>query len=115
MLLLGDVTGKDVIIYDDMADTCGTIVKAASVIMEHGANSVSALLTHGLFSGNAIDKLNDSMLSHVYVSDSLGYISTPRISTFSCGELISAAMYSIIDESSYEDFLNKKINEKVKV
>lgn len=116
MMLLGDVTGKDVVIYDDMGDTCGTIVKAASVIMQNGANSVSALLTHALFSGDAINKLNDSMLKRVFVSDSLGYKSTEKIITFSCGELISAAMYSIIDdESSYEDFLNEKINEKVKI
>lgn len=114
MVLIGDVTGKNVFIYDDMGDTCGTVIKAASVLLENGASTVTALLSHGLFSGDAVEKLNASQLSHVCISDSLGYKSSPTISTFTCGELISTAMYSIIHETSYENILKEKLNGRVK-
>ena len=114
MVLIGDVTDKNVFIYDDMGDTCGTVIKAASLLLEHGARSVTAMLSHGLFSGDAIEKLHNSELSHVCISDSLGFKSSPYISTFSCGELISVAMYSVINETSYENILKEKLNGEVK-
>lgn len=115
MVLIGDVTDKNVFIYDDMGDTCGTVIKAASVLMEHGAKSVTAMLSHGLFSGDAIEKIHNSEIAHVCISDSLGFKSEKRITTFSCGELISAAMYSIINETSYENVLKEKLNGEIKV
>ncbi|EME89011.1 uncharacterized protein MYCFIDRAFT_55515 [Pseudocercospora fijiensis CIRAD86] len=60
MTLVGDVRGKVAIIVDDMADTCGTLVKAADVVLEHGAKEAIAIVTHGILSGNAIEKLNNS-------------------------------------------------------
>ena len=58
MVLVGDVKGKIAIIVDDMADTCGTLVKAADVLIQNGAEEAMAIVTHGIMSGNAIEALN---------------------------------------------------------
>lgn len=71
MVLVGDVKGKVAIIVDDMADTCGTLVKAASVVMEHGAKAAMAIVTHGILSGNAIEALNGSQLTKVVVTNTV--------------------------------------------
>jgi ribose-phosphate pyrophosphokinase len=60
MVLVGDVKGKIAIIVDDMADTCGTLVKAADVVKEHGAKEAIAIVTHGILSANAVDQINAS-------------------------------------------------------
>lgn len=71
MVLVGDVSGKTAILVDDMADTCGTLVKAAETVMEHGAKEVVAIVTHGILSGNAIETLNKSKLSRVVVTNTV--------------------------------------------
>lgn len=71
MTLVGDVAGKVAIIVDDMADTCGTLVKAASVVREHGAVEAIAIVTHGIFSGNAIEALNGSQLRKIVVTNTI--------------------------------------------
>ncbi|KAL8679497.1 MAG: hypothetical protein Q9224_004359 [Gallowayella concinna] len=71
MTLVGDVRGKIAILVDDMADTCGTLVKAADTVMAHGASEVVAIVTHGILSGNAIANLNDSKLSRVVVTNTV--------------------------------------------
>ncbi|RDL40187.1 PRTase-like protein [Venustampulla echinocandica] len=71
MVLVGDVEGKIAILVDDMADTCGTLVKAAETVMAHKAREVVAIVTHGILSGNAIDNLNRSCLSKVVVTNTV--------------------------------------------
>ncbi|KAL8673099.1 MAG: hypothetical protein Q9168_002482 [Polycauliona sp. 1 TL-2023] len=71
MTLVGDVRGKIAILVDDMADTCGTLAKAADIVMSHGASEVVAIVTHGILSGNAIETLNDSKLSRVVVTNTV--------------------------------------------
>jgi ribose-phosphate pyrophosphokinase len=71
MHLIGDVKGKDAIIVDDMIDTAGTLAQAARACMEHGARSVSACATHAVFSGPAIQRIDESPLSEVVVSDTI--------------------------------------------
>ncbi|KAL7273190.1 ribose phosphate diphosphokinase subunit prs4 [Rhizina undulata] len=71
MTLVGDVTGKIAILVDDMADTCGTLVKAADVLVEHGAKEVIAIVTHGILSGNAVEKINASRLRTVVVTNTV--------------------------------------------
>ncbi|KAL8901921.1 MAG: hypothetical protein Q9207_004962 [Kuettlingeria erythrocarpa] len=71
MTLVGDVRSKICILVDDMADTCGTLVKAAETCLEHGAAEVVAIVTHGILSGNAIDTLNGSRLSRVVVTNTV--------------------------------------------
>jgi ribose-phosphate pyrophosphokinase len=71
MTLVGDVKGKTAVIVDDMADTCGTLAKAAEVIIENGARDVIAIVTHGILSGNAIQALNGSKLKKVVVTNTV--------------------------------------------
>lgn len=59
------------IIVDDMADTCGTLVKAADLVLEHGAREAIAIVTHGIFSGNAIEALNGSNLKKIVVTNTV--------------------------------------------
>ena len=71
MVLVGDVRSRIAIVVDDMADTCGTLVKAADTVMAHGAAEVVAIVTHGILSGNAIEALNGSKLSRVVVTNTV--------------------------------------------
>jgi len=71
MILVGDVNDKIAIIVDDMADTCGTLAKAADVVLKHGAKEAIAIVTHGILSGNAIDVLNSSKLKKVVVTNTV--------------------------------------------
>ncbi|EEA20217.1 ribose phosphate diphosphokinase subunit prs4 [Talaromyces marneffei ATCC 18224] len=71
MVLVGNVKDKVAIIVDDMADTCGTLVKAADTIMEHGAKEVNAIVTHAILSGNAISNLNNSCLRRLVVTNTV--------------------------------------------
>ncbi|KAF1855116.1 hypothetical protein Lal_00003848 [Lupinus albus] len=70
MVLVGDVSDKVAILVDDMADTCGTLAKAAATVNEHGAREVYAIVTHGILSGKAIDTINNSCLSGLVVTNS---------------------------------------------
>ena len=76
---IGDVEGKNVVIVDDMIDTAGTLTKAADVLKEKGALSVRACATHAILSGPAYDRINNSSLSEVYVSDTIPLTSDPNV------------------------------------
>lgn len=71
MELIGDVQGKNVVLVDDMVDTAGTLTKAADLMMERGAESVRAVTTHGLLSGKAYERIEESKLSELIVTDSI--------------------------------------------
>jgi ribose-phosphate pyrophosphokinase len=71
MMLIGDVQGKDIVLVDDMVDTAGTLTRAADLMMENGANSVRACCTHGILSGSAYERINNSQLSELIVTDTL--------------------------------------------
>ncbi|MGM9736434.1 MAG: ribose-phosphate diphosphokinase [Candidatus Cryptobacteroides sp.] len=74
---IGDVEGKNVIIVDDMIDTAGTLTKAANVLKEMGALSVRACATHAVFSGPAYERIADSALEEVIVSDTIPLSTDP--------------------------------------
>ena len=71
MTVIGDVTGKDVIIVDDMIDTAGTITKAANLMKAQGAKSVRAFAAHGVLSGPAVERIEKSQLEEVFFTDSI--------------------------------------------
>lgn len=71
MVLVGVVRNKTCILVDDMADTCGTLAKAAQTLVDHGAKSVMALVTHGVFSGDAKRVVEDSLLDLVVCTNSV--------------------------------------------
>lgn len=71
MKVIGEIEDKNVIILDDMIDTAGTLTKAANIIMEKGARSVRAFCTHAVLSGPAYERINDSALTELVVTDSI--------------------------------------------
>ncbi len=71
MTVIGDVTGKDVILVDDMCDTAGTLTKAADLFMEKGALSVRAFCTHAVLSGPAYERIENSRLTELIVTDTI--------------------------------------------
>jgi ribose-phosphate pyrophosphokinase len=71
MQIIGDVKGKDVVLVDDIIDTGGTLKKASDLMMEQGANSVRAMCTHGVLSGNAYKNIKQSSLSEVILTDTI--------------------------------------------
>lgn len=71
MMLVGDVANRVAILIDDLADTSNTITRAAKLLKKEGATRVIALLTHGVLSGDAIDRINASALDKVVVTNSV--------------------------------------------
>ncbi len=71
MHLIGDLDGKDVLIIDDMIDTAGTLVNAVETAKENGANSVTAVATHALLSEPAVERIKDSAISELIVTDTV--------------------------------------------
>ena len=71
MTVIGDVKGKNVIIIDDIIDTAGTLSKAADLMMNQGALSVRAFVTHPVLSGPAYDRITESKLTELYVTDTI--------------------------------------------
>ena len=71
MVLVGDAKDRVAILVDDMADTCGTVVLAADKLMEAGATKIYAILTHGIFSGPALQRINSACFEHVVVTNTI--------------------------------------------
>jgi ribose-phosphate pyrophosphokinase len=71
MTVIGDVSGKDVVLVDDMVDTAGTLTKAADMMIAEGANSVRAVCTHPVLSGDAYERIEDSAITELIVSDTI--------------------------------------------
>ena len=82
MTAIGDVEGRNVIILDDMIDTAGTITMAADMLMEKGAKSVRAVATHAILSGPAYDRINNSSLQEVIITDTIPLDQTKDLSKF---------------------------------
>jgi ribose-phosphate pyrophosphokinase len=104
MELIGDVTGKNVVLVDDMVDTAGTLTKAADVMMERGAKSVRAICTHAILSGKAYDRINASQLLELIVTDSIPLKQvSPKIRVLSCASLFAGVMQSVQNNESISD------------
>ena len=96
MELIGDVTGKNVVLVDDMVDTAGTLTKAADLMMERGALSVRAICTHPILSGNAYERLENSKLEELIVTDSIPLKQeSKKIRVLSCANLFAAVMQNV--------------------
>jgi ribose-phosphate pyrophosphokinase len=103
MELVGDVMGKNVIIVDDMADTLGTMKKAAELVMSMGAKSVRAIATHGILSGKAFENLENSMFEELIVSDSIPQSLHPKLRVASCAKLIGKTIWAITQKISIHE------------
>lgn len=98
MSLIGNVQDADVIIIDDMCDTGGTLVKAAQLLKDQGARRVFAVTTHPVFSGNAIEKIKDSVIDELIIGDTIPLRSSTiptNIAYISISPLIAEAMRRI--------------------
>ncbi|MCA8868236.1 MAG: ribose-phosphate pyrophosphokinase [Rhodobacteraceae bacterium] len=71
MTVIGDVTGRTCLIVDDLVDTAGTLCKAADTLLQRGAAEVHAYITHGVLSGPAVDRLNNSAMKSLVITDSI--------------------------------------------
>jgi ribose-phosphate pyrophosphokinase len=104
MHVIGEVKGRNVIIFDDMIDTGGTLVKAAEAIKERGALSVRACATHGVLSGTAVERIAKSVLTEVWLTDTIPLspeaVATGKFVVLSIAPLIGEAIRRIHQEES---------------
>lgn len=99
MDMIGKVEGKDVILVDDMIDTGGTLVHAASLIKKRGARKILAAAAHGLFSGNALEKIENSDIDEVLITDTIlqpeKVVKNKKITIISVAPLLAEAIRRI--------------------
>ncbi len=104
MNIIGDIEGKDCIIVDDIVDSAGTLCNAAAALMEKGAGSVSAYISHGVLSGQAIERVKASVLKNLVVTDSIplhqSADSVKNIRVVSVAPLMAEAIRRISEETS---------------
>jgi len=101
MVVIGDVTDKDIVIIDDICDTGGTLAKSAALLMEKGAKSVRAMITHPVLSGNAYENINNSVLSELVVCDTIPLKKeSPKIKVLSVAELFAVAIRNAFENKS---------------
>lgn len=107
MNIIGDVQGKTALILDDMIDTAGTLTEAAHAVVDHGASQVFAAATHGVLSGPAIERIRDSKIDRVIVTDTMPLsaeaAATPKIVQLSVADLLAEAIYRIHNYDSVSD------------
>jgi len=101
MVVIGEVTDRDVIIIDDICDTGGTLAKSAALLMEKGARSVRAMITHPILSGKAYENINNSVLEELVVCDTIPLKGTsPKIKVLSVAELFAVAIRNAFENKS---------------
>ena len=101
MTVIGDVEGKDVILIDDMCDTAGTLTKAADLFMSRGALSVRAFCTHAVLSGPAYDRINESSLTELIVTDTIPLKQkSDKIRVLSTADLFSDVIRRLVNNQS---------------
>ncbi|MGZ5221059.1 MAG: ribose-phosphate diphosphokinase, partial [Chitinophagaceae bacterium] len=103
MVVIGDVTDRDIVIIDDICDTGGTLAKSAALLKEKGARTVRALCTHPVLSGKAYETIENSVLEELVVCDTIPLKQpTKKINVVTTAELFAVAI-----RNAYE---NKSIN-----
>jgi ribose-phosphate pyrophosphokinase len=101
MTVIGDVRGKDVILIDDMCDTAGTLTKAADLFIENGAKSVRAFCTHAVLSGPAYERIEQSKLTELIVTDTIPLKQkSDKIRVLSVADLFSDVIRRMVNNQS---------------
>ena len=114
MVVIGDVTDKDVVIVDDICDTGGTLAKSAGLLKEKGAKSIRALITHPVLSGNAYETIQNSVLEELVVCDTIpikeGY---SKIKVISTDQLFATTIRNAFENKSINElFMRSKMANK---
>lgn len=107
MTVIGDVKGKDVVLIDDLIDTAGTLTKSAEMMMEHGANSVRAMISHAVLSGPAYERIESSALTELVVTDTIPLRQeASKIKVLSVADMFAHTMKNVVSfESISTQFL----------
>ena len=104
MNIIGYVSGRKCLLVDDIVDSAGTLCNAAAALMENGASSVSAYVTHGVLSGTATDRVNNSVMEKLLITDSIQpseeVINSDKFSVITIAPLIGEAMLRTTEERS---------------
>ena len=104
MNIIGDVAGRACILIDDIVDSGGTLCNAAHALLDQGAKSVTAYITHGVLSGGAVARINSSSLKELVITDTIrptdAAKDSDRIRILTVAPLIGEAVRRIADESS---------------
>lgn len=102
MNIIGEVAGKNAIIYDDIVDTAGTLCKVAEALKKNGATSVMAAISHGVLSGEAMQKIQDSSIKELIITDSiqLDGKKIDKITTLTVSKLLGDAIMRIHNDQS---------------
>ena len=111
MNIIGDVAGKQCIIIDDMIDTAGTITLAAAALLDKGADAVYACCTHAVLSGPAVERLDESEIKEVIVTDSIQQPAgrhLDKLQTISVGNLVGEAIKRIHENRSVSPLFQEK-------
>lgn len=115
--IIGDVEGRTVLMFDDMISTAGTICEAAKLVMEKGAREVMAAATHGLFVGSAVDRILNSPISKIVVTDTVPLQPrckplADRLVHLSVGQMLGEAIIRIHNNQSVSALFNKTAGAK---
>jgi ribose-phosphate pyrophosphokinase len=117
--IIGDVSGKVAIMVDDIIDTAGTLVAGAQALIDAGATKVYAAATHAVFSGPAVERINDSVISEVIVTDTIALPEdrkSSKITQLSIGPLLGQSILHIVKDEPISQIFDKIThNEKAPV
>ena len=102
MSIIGDVKDKNILIVDDMADTAGTLCKAADLMMDNGARSVRAMVTHPVMSGKAIENVMNSKMAELIFTDSIPFDTTkcPKVRVISVADMFAETIMQVYNHES---------------
>ena len=105
MSVIGEVKDRNVVIIDDMIDTAGTICLAANMMKERGAKSIRAFATHPILSGNAIERIQDSAIEELVVTDTVPLKRTcDKIKVLSVADILAKAIRAVVDHKSISSY-----------
>lgn len=112
MSIIGEVKGKTCIIIDDIVDTAGTLIAASEALIEAGALAVYATATHAIFSGDAVERIHNSSLSKIIVTDSISLSdekknATDKIIEVSIGQLLGESLRHIIEDKPISQIFDR--------